>query len=60
MTESQALASMIRSTLAYAKRQATWFKRQVAVQWIEAGEGDPDGWADAAMELLKSGPGAQP
>ncbi|MBI3550427.1 MAG: tRNA (adenosine(37)-N6)-dimethylallyltransferase MiaA [Elusimicrobia bacterium] len=51
-TQAQGLASMIRSTVAYAKRQATWFKRQVSVRWIEAGDGDPDAWADAALELV--------
>lgn len=37
MDESEALEAMIRSTCAYAKRQRTWFRRQVNAVWLEPG-----------------------
>ena len=51
MTLEEALRSMIRSTMDYAKRQATWFRRQAAVRWIQAGSGKPQSWADEMEEL---------
>jgi len=34
-TEEEGLAAMIRTTAAYAKRQRTWFRRQVPTRWLE-------------------------
>ncbi len=49
-----ALSLFIRSTLGLAKRQATWFRRQASVRWIDAGDGEPRRWADQAQEWKKS------
>ena len=38
-TEQQALAEMIRATAAYAKRQRTWFRGQLAAAPIDAADG---------------------
>jgi len=56
MTEAQALASMIRDTADYAKRQATWFRRQTPARWIEAGAGSPRAWADEMASSLEAVP----
>lgn len=53
-TQEEALRSMIRDTMDYAKRQATWFRRQAAVRWIEAGPGGVAAWADEAEALLSN------
>jgi len=53
MTREQALRSMIRNTMDYAKRQATWFRRQAAVRWIDAGDGDVETWADAVEDAVE-------
>jgi tRNA dimethylallyltransferase len=37
MTPEQGLQAMIASTLAYAKRQRTWFKNQVTARWLDPG-----------------------
>lgn len=54
MTEARAVEAMIQSTKAYAKRQATWFRKQTNVHWIPAGERDPETWADQAEEILSN------
>ena len=54
MTREEALRSMIRHTMDYAKRQATWFRRQTAVHWIQAGAGNPEAWADELEEALSN------
>lgn len=54
LTEDKALESFIRSTKAYAKRQATWFKKQTRVHWIPAGGGDAESWADQAEVILSN------
>lgn len=54
MTNEEALRFMIKTTMDYAKRQATWFRRQTAVCWIKAGAGDPQSWADEAEEAISS------
>ena len=53
LPQEQALRSMIKNTMDYAKRQATWFRRQASVRWIDAGDGDPELWADAVGDLLR-------
>jgi len=42
MGEGEALEAMIRSTCGYAKRQRTWFRRQVPTVWLEPGPGLAD------------------
>lgn len=54
INREEALLSMKRSTMDYAKRQATWFRRQAAVRWIDAGTGDPKIWADYIEESLSN------
>lgn len=49
---AQALERTVRNTLAYAKRQATWFRGQAAVRWLPAGDGDPDTWAEDALKMM--------
>lgn len=39
MSEAAALEAMVKSTWAYAKRQRTWFRRQVDTLWLEPGPG---------------------
>lgn len=36
----EGLERMLRATLAYAKRQRTWFRRQAPVRWVDAAPGD--------------------
>lgn len=55
LSREKALDSMIRRTLDYAKRQATWFRGQAAVLWIPAGAGEPGRWADAALARVGRG-----
>ena len=52
VTTAKALLVFVKNTLAYAKRQATWFRNQVQVEWIPAGAGEPAEWADRTEELL--------
>lgn len=52
-TARQALLRFKRSTRQYAKRQATWFKRQVPVRWLASGAGDPRLWAEEAEPLWR-------
>ncbi|HMP71985.1 MAG TPA: tRNA (adenosine(37)-N6)-dimethylallyltransferase MiaA [Kiritimatiellia bacterium] len=40
LTEAEAFAEVVRRTRQLAKRQRTWFRHQVAVEWILAGEAD--------------------
>lgn len=35
----EGLASMVRATTAYARRQRTWFRRQVKVRWLDPSAG---------------------
>jgi len=37
LTPEEGLESMTASTLAYAKRQRTWFRNQVAARWLDPG-----------------------
>ena len=38
----EALESMVRRTRQYAKRQATWFRRDPRIEWLAAGDGPAD------------------
>ena len=38
MSADEALASMIRDTVRYAKRQMTWFAREPEIRWIDVDE----------------------
>ncbi len=50
---AEALATMQRDTLRYAKRQLTWFRREPAIEWIDVeGEGGPSGVAALVEERL--------
>jgi len=57
LTESQALALMVRDTRRYAKRQMTWFTRERGIRWLDVGEtGGPEGAADwIAKEIAREG-----
>jgi len=57
LTESQALALMVRDTRRYAKRQMTWFTREPGIRWLDVGEtGGPEGAADwIAKEIAREG-----
>ncbi|MCX5789386.1 MAG: tRNA (adenosine(37)-N6)-dimethylallyltransferase MiaA [Elusimicrobia bacterium] len=57
LSSAETLKSFVASTRAYAKRQATWFRRQAPVRWIDAGAGDARAWADEAMRILETGEG---
>ena len=48
----EALKRFIQATKLYAKRQATWFRRQAPVRWLPSGAGDARVWADEALALL--------
>ena len=48
----QGLQRLIRATLAYAKRQRTWFKNQIAITQIIAG-GSTDQMLKQSREALK-------
>jgi tRNA dimethylallyltransferase len=51
-SEADAIASMERATVEYARRQVTWFRREPGVRWLDvAHAGGPDG-AVAAIEAL--------
>ena len=49
MTAGAGLAAMVRDTAAYAKRQATWFRRQTPVLWL-----DPETALEAALEIVNA------
>ncbi|MBI5201339.1 MAG: tRNA (adenosine(37)-N6)-dimethylallyltransferase MiaA [Elusimicrobia bacterium] len=53
LREAEALLSFKRATRQYAKRQATWFRKQAPVRWLAAGAGDPEVWAEEAASLWK-------
>lgn len=53
LSEADALKAFVTATRQYAKRQATWFRRQAPVRWLAAGQGDPKAWADEAEGLLR-------
>ena len=46
MSEAEGLRSMIADTSAYAKRQATWFRRQTPAAWLE-----PETALETALKL---------
>ena len=46
MSEEAGLSSIIRDTAAYAKRQATWFRRQTPAAWLE-----PETALETALKL---------
>ncbi len=49
MTEEEALRLMIRDTVRYAKRQATWFARDPEIRWIDV---DAAGGVEGAAESI--------
>lgn len=50
MTEDEGLAELIRATVAYAKRQRTWFRHQLDAEALDASAG-PDAPLDRALKL---------
>ena len=48
-TETEAIAAIKQATRRYAKRQMTWFSRQVPMCWLGAGQGVP---FDEALERI--------
>ena len=53
LRESEALVRFQRATRQYAKRQATWFRRQAPVRWLAAGAGDAKAWAEEVEALWR-------
>jgi tRNA dimethylallyltransferase len=49
ITEDEALALMVRDTRRYAKRQMTWFAREVDLRWLDV---DETGGAEGAAERI--------
>jgi len=50
---AEALATMQRDTIRYAKRQLTWFRREPDIEWIDVeAEGGPSGVAALVEERL--------
>jgi tRNA dimethylallyltransferase len=49
ITEAEALALMVRDTRRYAKRQMTWFARDVDLRWLDV---DETGGAEGAAERI--------
>jgi tRNA dimethylallyltransferase len=50
---AEALSTMQRDTLRYAKRQLTWFRREPDIEWVDVeGEGGPSGVAALVEERL--------
>jgi tRNA dimethylallyltransferase len=50
---TEALSTMQRDTLRYAKRQLTWFRREPDIEWVDVeGEGGPSGVAALVEERL--------
>jgi len=49
ITEAEALALMVRDTRRYAKRQMTWFAREVDLRWLDV---DETGGAEGAAERI--------
>lgn len=41
-SREEAIAVMVRRTRQYAKRQATWFRRDGRIEWLPAGDGPAD------------------
>ena len=53
MTEAQALGLMVRDTRRYAKRQMTWFARDVDLRWLDVDEtGGAEGAADRIVKEM--------
>jgi len=49
----EALRTMQRDTVRYAKRQLTWFRREPDIEWIDVeGEGGPSGVAALVEERV--------
>lgn len=49
----EALRTMLRDTVRYAKRQLTWFRREPDIEWIDVqGEGGPSGVAALVEERV--------
>jgi tRNA dimethylallyltransferase len=57
LSDADALAAMIRATHAYAKRQRTWFRRQLDGRALDA-DGAPDETLARALALLEAPHGA--
>jgi tRNA dimethylallyltransferase len=55
LSPSEALRTMRRDTVRYAKRQWTWFAREPGIEWLDVEKtGGPDGVADAIAARLDS------
>jgi tRNA dimethylallyltransferase len=54
MSEADAVASMERATVEYARRQLTWFRKEPGVRWLDVADvGGPDGAATTIEALVK-------
>lgn len=53
LSEAEAIRLMIRDTTRYAKRQMTWFARDVEIRWLDvAAAGGVEGTADAVFKQV--------
>ncbi len=54
LSMEEAVESTRNETRQYAKRQATWFRKEEEVQWLR-GFGDDPGMQEQALEIVKAG-----
>lgn len=54
-THDQAIAGVIKRTVAFSKRQRTWFRSEPAFEWIDATDTDPTAAALAAVRRFMEG-----
>lgn len=52
LTVDEIKALIIKNSIAYAKRQRTWFKRWTFIQWIDASGRTPDELSDVIREKI--------
>lgn len=53
LSEDEAISAMERDTVAYARRQLTWFRREPGIRWIDVlAAGGPEGAAQSIERML--------
>jgi len=60
LTRAEAIERVKIETRRFAKQQRTWLKRYRGVHWLEAGRGDPDELAAAAIRIVAEATGRTP
>ncbi len=54
-TQDEAIAAVVARTVAFSKRQRTWFRSEPAFTWIDATDSDPTAAALAAVRSFIDG-----